>query len=78
MDIFGKPHMGFHAARIPYIDIALWDTVGTIVIALVIAHVYGLTPWKVVACAFLLGIILHWFFGVKTTVNNLLTNNNKV
>lgn len=72
MDILGKPRQGFHAARIPFIDIALWDTVGTVVIALVIAYVFKLTAWKVVVYAFVLGIFMHWLFSVRTKINLLL------
>jgi hypothetical protein len=67
--LLGEPRQGFHAARIPVLDVALWDTVGTIVIAVVVAYLFNLPVWLTVAAAFLLGIYAHWLFGVNTRLN---------
>lgn len=69
-DLFGKPGKGLHSYRLG--DIAIIDVVGTIVISLAIAYIFGLHAWTVVASAFLLGIFAHWLFCVKTTLNKAL------
>ena len=70
-DIFGLPRTGIHARRIPVLDIALWDTIGTIVITLVLVQlfavdksVYNTLKWLVFA--FVLGFVLHYMIGVRT------------
>jgi len=65
-DIFGTPRQGFHETRIPYLDVALWDTIGTIVIAIVLALIFDLSIWLTVSIAFCLAIFLHYLFCVKT------------
>ena len=67
-DIFGKPRQGFHEARIPGLDLALWDTLGTIFIAVVIGLVSGVSVWICIAVAFAVAIVLHWLFCVRTTM----------
>lgn len=71
-DALGKPRQGFHAARIPVLDIALWDTVGTIAIAGGLAWALGGNVPFWILFAFALGVILHWVFGVKTRVATVL------
>ena len=65
-DALGKPRQGFHAARIPILDIALWDTVGTIVVAGGLAWLLGGNVPFWILFAFALGIVLHWGFGART------------
>ena len=36
--IAGPPRKGFHARRIPWLDVALWDVIGTVLIAVAIAY----------------------------------------
>jgi hypothetical protein len=69
-DIFGRPREGAHAYRI--FDIAVVDVVSTIVVAFVIARVFGLVFWKSLVVLFILGIILHRMFCVRTTVDRLV------
>ena len=65
-DIFGPPRSGIHATRIPYLDVALSDTISTIVVAVLIAYIFGLSIWKTVLAAFALGLLAHVLFGVRT------------
>jgi len=76
-DALGTPRVGFHAARIPYIDYALWDTVGTVVITLALVYFFAKDKsWqntlRWVIFAFGLGLILHVLFGVRTTMTQSL------
>ena len=65
-DALGKPNQGFHSTRIPILDVALWDVLGTVVIGLAIAYFTNLSPFWTVAALFILATFLHWLFGVKT------------
>lgn len=70
-DIFGLPRTGIHAQRIPFIDIALWDTVGTIVITIVLVQMFAVdksvsNTLKWIVFAFVLGFVLHYMIGVRT------------
>jgi hypothetical protein len=70
-DALGAPRTGFHSARIPWIDFALWDTVGTIVIVwlLVILFAKDTSPGNTlfwILVALLIGVLFHLLFGVRT------------
>ena len=68
-DALGKPREGIHALRIPYLDIAFWDVVGTIVISGGIAYYFDKSQTNVVSwiiIAFALGFFFHHVFGVRT------------
>jgi hypothetical protein len=69
-DVFGRPREGVHAYRI--FDIAVVDVVSTIVVAFLIARVFGFVFWKSLVVLFILGIILHRLFCVRTTVDKLV------
>lgn len=78
-DALGTPRVGFHAARIPGLDYALWDTVGTIVITLVLVYFFAKDKsWqntlRWVIFAFSLGLILHVLFGVRTKMTQSIVN----
>lgn len=68
---FGEPGQGFHATRI--MGFALYDIVGTIVVAGIfsyftrISFAYSLLGW------FVAGELLHWYFGVETSFMKLFT-----
>ena len=74
-DVFGRPREGAHAYRI--FDIAVVDVVSTIVVAFIIARVFGFVFWKSLVVLFILGIILHRMFCVRTTVDKLVFGNTK-
>jgi hypothetical protein len=66
-DIFGKPREGAHAYRI--FDIAVVDVVATVIVAFVISRVFGFIIWKSLVSLFIVGIISHRLFCVRTTVD---------
>jgi hypothetical protein len=66
-DIFGRPREGAHAYRI--FDIAVVDVAATVVVAYVIARVFGFAFWKSLVVLFIVGIISHRAFCVRTTVD---------
>ena len=62
----GVPGQGFHSMRIPGTDTALFDYVGTILLAFILTRITGI-PFVISTIAmFTIGIILHWLFCVPT------------
>ncbi len=66
-DIFGRPREGAHAYRL--FDIAVVDVAATVVVAFIIARLFGLSFWKSLVVLFIIGIISHRAFCVRTTVD---------
>ena len=72
-DIFGYPRIGAHEKRIPIVDIALVDTVLTVIAAWIIYKYYNYTSyWQVLGVLIIIGILVHRIFCVKTRLNMLL------
>jgi hypothetical protein len=76
-DVLGLPREGIHATRIPWLDYALWDVVGTIGITWLLVFLFAedkswqnTLRWIVVA--FALGLFLHVIFGVRTKMTTTL------
>ena len=69
-DLFGIPGEGIHAFRI--FNISVWDTLITIACALIIAWIGGWSYWKTTICVFLLGIVVHHLFCVRTTLDKII------
>lgn len=69
---FGEPGTGFHATR--FMGIALYDTLGTIALALLFSYFTGISIWVSLLGWFVAGEILHWYFGVETAFMKLITN----
>jgi hypothetical protein len=67
-DIFGKPREGVHAARIPIVDLALWDVVGTILLIYAITYATGKNWISVTIVVCLSFIFLHRLFCVETSI----------
>ena len=71
-DALGKPKEGVHKYRI--MNIAIVDVLATILLAKTIQ--YYIVPdkniWLILILCFILGIILHRIFCVKTTIDRLL------
>lgn len=61
---FGEPGTGFHATRIG--RFALYDTLGTILVALLFSYFTGISIMYSVIGWFVAGELLHWYFGVET------------
>jgi hypothetical protein len=72
--LFGTPGEGAHSVRIPILDIAVVDTLATIVTAFLIQKVfYPDTPYFTVLILFtILGEILHVLFCVRTRVTTFI------
>jgi hypothetical protein len=68
--IFGKEGQGFHKQR--FLGVALYDTLGTIIIAWLISIAFKIDFLSTLIGAFLLGIFLHRLFCVNTTINQLI------
>ena len=71
--IFGEPGEGAHQYRI--FNIAIVDTALTVLLAYVIAYFSGISLMYVIPGTFLLGIVAHRLFCVRTTVDKLLFPN---
>ena len=74
-DIFGRPREGAHAYRI--FDIAVVDVAATVIVAFFIARVFGLSFWKSLVGLFIVGIISHRAFCVRSTVDKWVFPNVK-
>lgn len=71
-DVFGKPGQGFHSARLA--GLALYDVIGTVVLAWVLYKWYKVDPLCSFVVLFSLGVFLHWLFCVETPVIAKLRN----
>jgi len=74
-DIFGRPREGAHAYRL--FDIAVVDVVATVLLAFVISRAFSLSVCKSLVALFIIGIIAHRAFCVRTTVDKLVFPNVK-
>ena len=72
-DIFGAPNTGVHAYRIA--GLAAFDVIATVIVGIVIAKLTGYRIVTVLLWLFILGIVLHRLFCVRTTVDRLLFPN---
>ena len=68
--MFGKVGEGIHSYRI--LDIAIMDVIQTILGGIFIAWLTKISVYYTIPGAFLLGIIAHRAFCVRTTVDKLL------
>jgi hypothetical protein len=74
-DIFGRPREGAHAYRI--FDIAVVDVAATVFVAFIIARIFSLSFWKSLVALFIIGILSHRAFCVRTTVDKWVFPNVK-
>lgn len=72
-DAFGKPGEGIHRLRI--FGLGLIDVVTTLLGAYLISYFSGVSLVYVIPGTFILGIVLHRIFCVRTTVDKLLFPN---
>lgn len=68
--IFGIPGKGFHSER--FLGIALYDTLGTIVLALLVSYFFRVKIVTSIIGMFILGEVLHYLFGVQTAFLTLI------
>jgi hypothetical protein len=74
-DAFGKPGAGLRRFRI--MDIAILDTVVTMVIVYLICWFFKLPYWYTLVGVFILGIFVHRAFCVRTGMAKKLFPNDK-
>ena len=70
MDSLGKPNEGVHSHR--FVGVAIMDVIMTLIVAWIVAYFTNKSFFIVSIVFFLMGIVLHRFFCVKTTIDNLL------
>jgi hypothetical protein len=70
-NILGKPGEGVHSIRI--FNVAVFDTLLTVLLAYLTKGPYNF--WVVLLFWFVLGIIIHKIFCVKTTIGNFIFGN---
>ena len=71
-DVFGAPRQGVHAARIPIVDLAFWDVLGTIILVVVLSYTLGTSLLKTAIATTVAFIFLHWLFCVDTTLTKAI------
>jgi len=69
-DSLGKPGKGVHKYRI--FNIAIVDVILTLIIAGILSYIFKWNFWITLFIFFVLGIILHRIFCVKTTIDKAL------
>ena len=69
-NILGKPDQGIHSYR--FFNIAIMDVLMTFAVGLIISYVFNKSFMWTCIILFILGIILHRIFCVRTTVDKLL------
>jgi hypothetical protein len=67
-DALGVPRKGIHALRIPWVDLAAVDVIGTLVIAVAVAKWLEVSFLTSLIVVMLLAIALHRVFCVDTRV----------
>lgn len=72
-DLLGKPGTGFHSFRIG--GIAVGDTIFVFICCIIISYLFDYSLLITTLGIFLLGIIVHRMFCVRTTVDKLLFPN---
>ena len=73
-DSLGIPRQGIHSTRIPYLDLALWDVLGTLMLIVLVSYFLKYSLLSVTLCTTLLFIIVHKIFCVDTKLNTVLDN----
>lgn len=69
-DIFGKPNTGIHKYRL--FNIAILDVAVVVISGFLLSWFFKWNVWYTLGGLFLLGIISHRLFCVRTTVDKLL------
>ncbi len=69
-NILGEPNKGIHSYRL--FGVAIADVIMTIISAYLISYFFKQSFLKTLIILFLLGIVLHQVFCVRTTVDKLL------
>jgi hypothetical protein len=67
---FGKPNTGIHSYRL--FGIAIFDVIITIIAAIIISFIFKVSFIYTLITLFILGILFHKVFCVRTTVDKIL------
>ena len=62
--IFGKPKEGAHSTR--FMGFAVVDSIGTVLLAILLAYISNTGFWITLFSTFVVGEILHYIMGVQT------------
>jgi hypothetical protein len=73
-DIFGKPQEGLHAYRDYFFNTAVVDWIALFIVALILSITLNTNIYTTSFFLFILSILIHRIFCVKTTVDNFLFN----
>ena len=74
-DLFGIPKTGVHSYR--FLNLAIADVIMTIIGAGLISYLFKISFLFTTISLFILGIILHRLFCVRTTIDKLLFPNSQ-
>lgn len=74
-DLFGIPKTGVHSYR--FLNLAIADVIMTIIGAGLISYLFKISFVFTTISLFILGIILHRLFCVRTTIDKLLFPNSQ-
>lgn len=69
-DILGEVNKGVHSYRL--YDIAIIDVIMTLIFSYIINIITTINLYKIIIILFILGIIMHRLFCVRTTIDKLL------
>jgi len=69
-DILGIPNKGIHSYR--FFGVAIIDVIMTIIGAFILSRIFRCNFVYTLVSLFLLGIVLHRLFCVRTTIDKLL------
>jgi hypothetical protein len=82
-DMFGEPGIGSHAYRIPVVDVAASDVILTALLGFFLSkYLFGVRSnysfWITFLILFVISIIAHRAFCVRSTVDKFLFKNNQM
>jgi hypothetical protein len=69
-DSLGIPNKGIHSYR--FLGLAIADVIMTIIASIIISYLFKISFIYVTLFLFILGIVLHKVFCVRTTIDKLL------
>jgi len=72
-NLLGIPNKGVHSYRL--LGLAIVDVILTIIAAIIISYYFKISFFYTSVALFILGIILHRLFCVRTTIDKLLFPN---
>ena len=74
-DLFGKPNEGIHKLRDPIFGVGVWDVIITILGGVLISYFTKYSLVIVLICLFIVGIIVHRLFCVRSAIDKFLFSN---